>query len=79
MKRDPLDWLSRLVRTGTGALRPGNGLLKDTFLPIPAELAKKKGAAKAPYGSHRSNLSEEAARLFPTYHGRPTGFDPQPL
>jgi hypothetical protein len=22
------------------------------------------------------NLSAEAARLFPTYHGRPTGFDP---
>jgi len=43
-----------------------------------ADRLKKSGAAKAPYGSHRFNLSAEAARLFPTYRGRPTGFDPRP-
>jgi hypothetical protein len=40
-----------------------------------ADRLKKSGAAKAPYGSHRFNLSAEAARLFPTYRGRSTGFD----
>jgi hypothetical protein len=77
MQRDPLDWLSAQNRTVAGATGPGNELLKIAFLLLPIELAKKKGAAKAPYGSHRFNLSEAAARLFPTYHGRPTGFDPQ--
>ena len=41
--------------------------------------SKKSGAAKAPFGSHRSRLATEAARLFPTYRGRPTGFDPRAL
>jgi hypothetical protein len=53
--------------------------LNDKFLHKASHLhpRKEKGAAKAPCGSHRSYLAAEAARLFPTIRGRPTGFDPQ--
>lgn len=37
---------------------------------------KEKGAAKAPCGSHRFCLAAKVARLFPTYRGHSTGFDP---
>ena len=48
--------------------------LQELWIESLTPLAKK-GAAKAPYGSHRFNLSAGAARLFPTYRGRATGFD----
>ncbi len=55
------------VGTGSigGAARPETQLLHKASLLIPAGFVeKKKGAAKAPYGSHRSCLAAEAARLF---------------
>ena len=83
MKGEPLVLLSHLGKAFSGAMGHGNGLLNRALLLPPAKFARnKKGADRlreAPYGSHRSCLSAEAARLFPTYHGRPTGFDPQPL
>lgn len=61
------------------AVRQGKQFLHKGSRLRPSEFAEKSGAAKAPYGSHRLNLSVEAARLFPTYRGRATGFDPQTL
>src|SRR5260370_11274127 len=59
------------------AVQQRSRFLHECSTLIRAELAEnKKGAAKAPYGSHRSHLTAEAARLFPTYLGRSTGFDP---
>jgi hypothetical protein len=79
MKGKPLVWLSVLRKASVSARGHENGFLNKAKLLPRAAWAKKRGAAKAPYGSHRFNLSAEAARLFPTYLGRPTGFDPQPL
>jgi hypothetical protein len=40
---------------------------KVTAVEVPTSFAKnKKGAAKAPCGSHRSYLAAKAAWLFPT-------------
>jgi hypothetical protein len=61
------------------AVRQGPKFLHKASLLIPACLQKSNGAAKAPYGSHRSRLATEAARLFPTYRDRSTGFDPRLL
>jgi len=71
-------WAFDLGKRSIGeAGRQGTKFLRKASLLIPAYLQKSNGAAKAPYGSHRFNLSAEAARLFPTYRGRPTGFDPR--
>lgn len=65
------------------SLPSGKVDMKDYVLKDKPELASenslgnKKGAAKAPCGSHRVHLAAEAARLFPTCHGRSTGFDPR--
>ncbi len=70
-------WAFDLGKGSIGeAVRQGSKFLHKASLLIPAHLQKSNGAAKAPYGSHRSRLATEAARLFPTYRGRPTGFDP---
>jgi hypothetical protein len=61
------------------AVRQGTKFLHNASLLIPADRQKSNGAAKAPYGSHRSRLATVAARLFPTYRGRSTGFDPRLL
>ncbi len=59
------------------ALRQPTRFLNKARLPKQREFVENKnGAAKAPCGSHRSRLAAKAARLFPTYRGRPTGFDP---
>ena len=62
---------------GKGSI--GEAVRRGTeFLHKASLLPKKSGAAKAPFGSHRARLATEAARLFPTYRGRSTGFDPRP-
>jgi hypothetical protein len=57
----------------------GSGLLDKALLLHPAKFTKKRGLRKPRMEVIVSYLSAEAARLFPTYHGRSTGFDPHSL
>jgi hypothetical protein len=73
-------WAFDLGKASIGkAVRSGTKFLHKAPVLIRTHSQKINGAAKAPYGSHRSRLATEAARLFPTYRGRSTGFDPRVL
>jgi hypothetical protein len=62
-------WAFDLGKGSIGeAVRQGNKFLHKASLLIPANFAEnKKGAAKAPCGSHRSRLATQAASALPNH------------